>query len=129
MALVNIVLALALAEYLYFGFAVGRARERYGIKAPAITGHQTFERYYRVQMNTLEVLIAFVPALWLFAYYVSAQWAAVLGAVFIVGRLVYFRAYVSDPSKRNLGFLLSILPVAALIVGGLIGATRAAWPQ
>jgi glutathione S-transferase len=129
MALVNIVLALALAEYLYFGFAVGRARERYGIKAPAITGHQTFECYYRVQMNTLELLIAFVPALWLFAYYVSAQWAAVLGAVFIVGRLVYFRAYVSDPSKRNLGFLLSILPVAALIVGGLIGATRAAWPQ
>jgi uncharacterized MAPEG superfamily protein len=129
MALVNIVLALALAEYLYFGFAVGRARERYGIKAPATTGHQTFECYYRVQMNTLEVLIAFVPALWLFAYYVSAQWAAVLGAVFIVGRLVYFRAYVSDPAKRNLGFLLSILPVAALIVGGLIGATRAAWPQ
>jgi glutathione S-transferase len=129
MALVNIVLALALAEYLYFGFAVGRARERFGVKAPAITGHQTFECYYRVQMNTLELLIAFVPALWLFAYYVSAQWAAVLGAVFIVGRLLYLRAYVSDPAKRNLGFLLSILPVAALIVGGLIGAARAAWPH
>jgi hypothetical protein len=62
MIFVHLVIGVALLEFLYFGFAVGRARETYGIKAPATTGNEMFERYYRVQMNTLEQLIIFIPA-------------------------------------------------------------------
>jgi glutathione S-transferase len=126
MAIVNIVLVLALLEYLYFGYAVGGARGRHGVDAPTMTGHPVFERYVRVQANTLELLIAFVPGLWMFAFYVHPLWAAGFGAVFIVGRILYFRGYIADPAKRSTGFLLSFAPVAILLIGGLVGAVRAA---
>ncbi len=54
MELVTIVIALALIEYSVFGMLVGKARGKYGIDAPAITGNPIFERYYRVHQNTLE---------------------------------------------------------------------------
>ncbi len=126
MQTVHAVLALALLEYLGFGMAVGWARGRYGVAAPATTGHPLFERYYRVQMNTLELLVVFVPALLLFAHYVSVRGAAGLGLLWIVGRLVYFATYVRDPAKRSLGFGLSFLPLLALLFGGLCAATLAA---
>ena len=125
MIYVHIVIALALVEFFLFGWAVGRARGRYGVSAPAVTGNEMFERYLRVQMNTLEQLVVFVPAIILFARYVNATIAAVLGALFIVGRAVYFRAYVQDPKKRSFGFGLSAFPNIALLLGGLIGAVRA----
>jgi uncharacterized MAPEG superfamily protein len=119
---VAIVTALALLQYIYFAVLVGQARGKFGVNGPAVTGHPVFERYFRVQMNTLELLVAFLPGLWLFAQYVSPVWAAVLGAVYIVGRFVYLRAYVADPAKRGLGFGLSMLPTLALLLGGLVGA-------
>jgi uncharacterized MAPEG superfamily protein len=122
MLLVHAVIALALCEFLFFGLAVGRARVMYGIKAPATTGNEVFERYFRVQMNTLEQLVVFVPAILLFAHYVSAAWAAGLGLLFVLGRALYFTGYVKDPKKRSLGFGLSFLPTVVLLVGGLIGA-------
>jgi len=125
MVMVNVVVAVALLEYLAFGLLVGRARGQYGVPAPATTGHPVFERYYRVQMNTLELLVAFVPAMFLFAQYVSETWAAGLGAVFIVGRALYLVGYVKDASKRHVGFGLSFLPLVALLLGGLVGALRA----
>jgi glutathione S-transferase len=125
MELVAIVTALVLIEYLWFIILVGRARERTGIKAPRTTGDPIFECYYRVQQNTAEQLILLIPALWIFAYYVSAPLAAVLGLMFIVGRLVYWRGYVADPAKRGPGFLIGMVPVLALIIGSLIGATIA----
>lgn len=126
MRFVAIVGLLALLQYVYFGIAVGRARGRYGVKGPAVTGHEVFERYFRVQQNTLELLVAFLPALWLFALYASATWAIVLGAVYLVGRVLYYRGYVSDPPKRELGFALSMLPTLVLIAGALVGALLAA---
>src|SRR5215471_17568522 len=102
MEFVVIVTVLALLQYIFFGALVGRARGRYGIKGPAVTGHEVFERYFRVHQNTLEVLVAFVPALWLCARYASTTGAAVLGVVYLVGRFVYLRTYVADPSKRGL---------------------------
>jgi glutathione S-transferase len=126
MSLVYVVMGLALIQYLYFGFQVGGARGRYGVKAPAITGNETFERYFRVQQNTLELLVVLVPALPLFSYYISPRWGAGLGALYLVGRLVYAVAYVKDPDKRGLGYGLSFLPVALLLLGGVIGAVRAA---
>lgn len=122
MTLVHIVIALALFEYLFFGMAVGRARVRFGVRAPATSGNEQFERYYRVQMNTLEQLIVFVPAMLLFARYVSAAWAAALGLLFLLGRALYYVAYVRDPQKRGAGFGISYLPMLALLAGGLIGA-------
>ena len=125
MNLVHVVIGLALVQFLYFGIAVGSARGRYGVKAPATSGNEVFERYFRVQMNTLELLVILLPALLLFAHYVSPIWAAGLGAVYLVGRILYFLAYVKDPAKRTLGFTLSMLPTLALLVGGLGGAILA----
>jgi glutathione S-transferase len=125
MAYVNIVTALALLQFLWFGFRVGGARERFGIKAPATVGHETFERFYRVQMNTLEMMVTFVPGLYLFSNYFSPKIAAGLGVLYLVGRAMYALAYVKEPQKRGPGFMLSFLPTVVLIVGGLVGAIRA----
>jgi glutathione S-transferase len=125
MSLVYIVMGLAMLQYLYFGFAVGGARGRYGIQAPAITGNEVFERYFRVHMNTLELMVVLIPALPLFAWYVSSRWAAGLGAVYLVGRFLYFFGYVKDPAKRSTGFLLSFLPTIVLLLGGIGGAIAA----
>ena len=122
MELVTIVIALALIEYTVFGMLVGKARGKYGIDAPAISGNPIFERYYRVQQNTLEVLVLFIPGMWMFGYYVSADVAAGLGLIFIVGRFLYLRSYVADPKSRSIGFALSFIPAQILIIGGLIGA-------
>jgi len=120
MDLVALVLALALLQYIVFAVLVGRARGTYGVKAPAVTGHEVFERYFRVQQNTLELLVIFVPALWLFGQYVSATWASILGAVYLVGRVLYLKSYVADPAKRGAGFGLSMLPIMAMVIGVMI---------
>ena len=125
MELVVIVVAVALLEYIYLATQVGQARGKYEVPAPAISGHPTFERLYRVQMNTLEQLIVFLPAIWFFATYVSAGIEALLGIVFIVGRFVYFRNYVKDPEKRTIGFLLTFSANVILLLGALIGAAVA----
>jgi glutathione S-transferase len=124
MAYVDIVTALALLQFVVFGFKVGGARGRYGVKAPATTGNETFERYFRVQQNTLELLIAFLPGLYLFSHYFNALIAAGLGVIYLIGREVYAASYVKDPAKRSAGFGISFLPTIILVVGGLIGAIR-----
>lgn len=125
MELVAVVTVLALLEYIVFAMLVGRARGKYGVKAPAVTGHEIFERYFRVQQNTLELLVALVPAMWLFGTYVSPTWAAGLGLVYVVGRIFYLRGYVADPAKREVGFGLSVLPLFVLLFGALWGAGSA----
>jgi glutathione S-transferase len=125
MKYVALVGLLALLQYVFFGMAVGHARGKYGVQAPAIGGHEVFERYFRVQQNTLELLVVLLPALWLFALYVSAPWAALLGAVYLVGRVLYFVGYVRDPARRELGFGLSMVPVLVLLIGALVGAAMA----
>ncbi len=124
MAYVDIVTALAVLQFIVFGFRVGAARGRYGVKAPAITGNDIFERHFRVQQNTLEQLIAFLPGIYLFSRYFSPLVAAALGAVYLVGRELYAFTYVKDPAKRDVGFGMTFLPVVILVAGGLIGAIR-----
>jgi glutathione S-transferase len=121
MHFVELVAALAVLQFLSFGALTGNARRVSGLKAPAVTGHPTFERMYRVQMNTLELLVAFMPALFLAAKYWSPVLIACLGVVYLVGRVIFWRAYVTDPSKRALGFILSIVPTMLLAVLALIG--------
>jgi len=126
MAWVHAVIVLALVEFLTFGFLVGRARGRYNVPAPATAGNEVFERYFRVHMNTLEQLVVFIPSILIFSRYQSPLLAAGLGAVFIVGRVVYLLGYVREPRKRELGFFLSAIPNVVLLLGGLFGAVRAA---
>jgi glutathione S-transferase len=125
MAYVDIVTALAVLQFIVFGFKVGGARGRYGVKAPAITGNEIFERVFRVQQNTLEQLIAFVPGIYLFSHYFNPKVAAALGVVYLVGRELYAFTYVKDPAKRDVGFGMTFIPVVILVLGGLVGAVRA----
>ncbi len=122
MAWVTIVAMLALLEYFFFSMKVGQARGKYGIKAPATTGNDMFERYNRVHQNTLEQLVMFIPSLFTFASFVSEMWAAILGVVFIIGRALYFNLYIGDPDKRGPGVLIGMLATAVLVIGSLIGA-------
>ena len=122
---IAIVTILALVEFLWLGMRVGAARGKYEIKAPATTGHDLFERHYRVQHNTLEQLVVFLPALWLFGSYVSGGIGALIGVVFLVGRALYAFAYLADPAKRSTGFMLTFVPSVLLLVGGLGGALMA----
>jgi glutathione S-transferase len=124
MAYVDIVTALAVLQFIVFGFRVGAARGKYGVKAPAITGNEIFERYFRVQQNTLEQLIGFLPAIYIFAKYWSPWVAATLGAVYLVGREIYAFTYVKDPAKREVGYGMTFLPLVILVGGALIGAVR-----
>jgi len=119
---VELIALLAVAQYLFFGTMVGRERGRSGLKAPAVTGHEGFERIYRVQMNTLELMIALLPALFIAARFWPAGWVAGIGAVYLLGRFIYWRAYVGNPASRALGFMLSMLPIIALLLMALAGA-------
>ena len=119
---VHIVALLAIVQFIYFSMLVGKARGKFGIKAPAMTGHEGFERAVRVQMNTLEQLVCFVPALLIAAVYWSPVYVAATGVVYLVGRTLYQRAYVADPAKRGLGFMLTFFPTVLLVLAGLVGA-------
>lgn len=125
MEYVNLVAALAVLQFFFFGAMTGLARRKSGLKAPAMTGDEGFERMYRVQMNTLETIVAFLPALLIAANYWPELLVAGAGLVYIVGRFLYWRAYVSDPPKRALGFMLSMLPTALLLVLAVLGAALA----
>ncbi len=124
MSYVDLVALLAVAQLVFFGILVGRARGLYGIKAPAVSGNELFERTYRVQMNTLELMVAFLPALFVAAKYWPQPYVAGIGAVYLVGRLIYWRSYVSAPTSRGLGFALSMIPILVLLLGGLAAVLR-----
>ena|SRR5437879_467208 len=121
---VNLVTLLALIEYFSFSALVARARAKYGVKAPAMSGHDVFERYFRVHYNTLELLIMFVPALWIAASYWNPAWMAAIGAVYLAGRVIYLEGYVRDPKARSIGFGLSIFPIGVLVLAALAGVLR-----
>jgi len=118
-AYVALVTLLALLVYLWTFMRVGSARSRLGVEAPAVTGHPEFERHFRVQANTLEGLIVFLPALWLFAIYLNEPIAAGLGLVWVVGRVIYTLSYVKDPKTRSAGFGIQALATVALLFGAL----------
>jgi glutathione S-transferase len=118
---VALVALLAAALYTYTSVLVGQARVKFNIAAPAITGHPEFERTYRVQMNTLETLPVFLLCLFLFSFYVNAWIAAVLGAIWIVGRYLYMQAYIKAAEGRSQGFTIQGAAVILLLLGSFIG--------
>ena len=114
-----LVTCLAILFYFFTGLQVGKARAKFGIKAPAISGNPDFERVFRVQMNTLEWMPIFLPALWLFAIYLSDPIAAALGVIWIAGRILYMTGYSQAAEKRERGFGIQALAVAVLWLGAL----------
>ena len=116
-----------LTVLLLFGtmWAVSHARGKYGIKAPATSGDPAFERAYRVQMNTLEQTVMFLPLLWLAANYGFSGWAGVAGLVWIVGRIWYAMAYLADAGKRGPGFTLGLFAWGTVLVMAMLGVGRA----
>jgi glutathione S-transferase len=116
-------LATALALIVYFAVTiyVGVARAKYKVPPPQVSGNPDFERVLRVQQNTLEQLVLFIPALWLFSLFVSPIWGAVLGFVWIVGRVIYAWGYYQAAEKRLLGFAIGSFGSSSLILGALIG--------
>ena len=116
-----LVTCLAILFYFMTSVEVARARAKFGIKAPAISGNPDFERVFRVQMNTLEWLPIFLPALWLFAIYISDAIAAVLGLTWIAGRILYMTGYSKAANKRGSGFGIQA-GAAILLWLGAIGA-------
>jgi glutathione S-transferase len=119
--LTAIVTLLAVMFYFYTSVQVARARVAYGVKAPAISGNPDFERVFRVQMNTLEWMPVFLPSLWLFAIYLSDGFAAALGFVWIVGRIIYMVGYATAAEKRGAGFAVQSMAAMALWAGALYG--------
>ncbi|NND83285.1 MAG: MAPEG family protein [Gammaproteobacteria bacterium] len=120
MEAVALVTLLLLMQYFYFSLRAGMMRGKFDVKAPAISGHETFDRALRVQVNTLEQLIITIPAMWICAHTWNASVAAGLGVVFLIGRFVYSHGYLQDPNKRAPGMIIGAIANVTLMVGGLI---------
>lgn len=112
---------LSLLLYMAFTGLVGRARGKYGVPAPQTTGNDAFERVLRVQQNTAEQLLSFLPGLWIFSMVISPLWGAALGGLWIVGRIVYAVGYFQAAHKRSTGFAITSLANVSLLLGSLIG--------
>ena len=124
MELPALVTLIALLEYMFFAMRVGFSREKHNVPAPATSGSPEWERMYRVQQNTLEQLIIFLPALWIFSYLWSPAIAAGIGVLFLIGRPLYFIGYVQAAEKRTLGFLLGFFANVVLMIGSLAGVIK-----
>ena len=123
-SLTALVTVAALIVYLWMGVRVAGARRRCGIHAPAMTGDPVLERTIRAHLNTLEWLPPFLVGLWLFSIYWNDRVAALIGAVWIAGRVFYALAYAAGEAKRLPGFLIQGLAGFALLIGAAAGALR-----
>lgn len=122
MAFVTIIAMLALIQYMVFGLLVGRARGQTGVQAPATTGDPVFERFFRAHYNTLEQMVVFLPALYAAGHFANELLAVGAGSVYLIGRSLYFRTYVKDPTTRGPGMLLTFVANVVLVIAGLVGA-------
>jgi glutathione S-transferase len=114
-----LITCLALLFYFFTCINVGKARQKFGVKAPAVSGNLDFERVFRVQMNTLEWMPIFLPALWLFAIYISDPIAAAIGFIWIVGRVLYMIGYSKAANQREVGFIVQTIAATVLWLGAL----------
>ena len=100
---------------------VGKMRQKHGVAAPATTGHPEFERANRIHQNTIEQIVLFLPLLWLALYVLGDALAGLIGAVWIVGRIVYANAYATDAAARQPGMLITFVPTVLLLLASLWG--------
>ena len=120
----TLIVLLALLQYVYFTGRVGQARGKYKVSAPACDGDEAFNRVFRVQQNTLEQLVIFIPAAYAFAYYLSELWVVLPGLGFIIGRFLYAAAYLKDPKSRGPGMAITLLSNVVLVLGALYGLVK-----
>lgn len=123
----SLVTVASLLMYFVVTINVGRARAKYKIMPPQMIGDQNFERVVRVQQNTLEQLILFLPSLWLFSLFVSPLWGASIGATWVLGRILFAWGYYQAAEKRTLGFGISSLTTITLLIGALVGIILPLW--
>jgi uncharacterized MAPEG superfamily protein len=116
-----LVVLLALVQFTWFTLRVGAARSKYGVTAPKTSGNENWERLFRVQQNTMEQLVLFIPTMLIFSFYVSAKWGLLPGILFLVGRQLYSYEYINKPAGRAPGMGMTLLANAALLVGSLVG--------
>jgi len=121
MDFVAFVTLLLLAQYLFFMAMTGKARDELGIKAPATTGDEVFERILRVQLNTLEQLMVTLPVMWLCAYYFNSSFAGIMGLVFFAGRVLYRKGYIAEPSSRSTGMMMGFIANVLLFITAFFG--------
>lgn len=114
----------ALIVYFGLGLSVGAARFKYKVPPPQTTGNEDFERVYRTHQNTLEQIVIFLPSLWLFSIYVNPNWGAILGGIWIIGRIAYAWGYYVQAEKRAAGFAIATLATLTLIFGTLFNLVR-----
>ena len=120
----SLVTVLTLIVYLVLIINVGRARAKYKVSPPQTSGDPGFERVFRVQQNTSEQLIAFLPSLWLFSLFVSPIWGAGIGLIWLIGRIIYAWGYYQAAEKRTIGFGINSLSIMVLLIGSLVGIIR-----
>ena len=117
--LTSLATLIVVALMFWTSIIVGKARVKYDIKAPATSGHEMFERAYRVQMNTLESAMLLLPSMWMYASLIGDLGAGVSGAIWVAGRVWYALAYQQDPAKLGPGFGISFLAIAGMWAGSL----------
>jgi glutathione S-transferase len=122
--LTSLITLLVVAFMFWTAINVGKARAKYDVKAPATSGHEMFDRAYRVQMNTLESAILLLPSMWIYANLIGDIGAGVSGAIWIAGRIWYAIAYQHDPAKRGPGFGIAFLVIAGMWAGSLWAVTQ-----
>lgn len=120
----TLIVLLALLQYVWFTARVGLARGKYNVNAPACDGDEAWNRLFRVQQNTLEQLIVFIPATYAFAFYMSEIWVLIPGLAFLVGRFLYSLEYVKDPKTRTPGMVITLLSNVVLVLGAFFGLVR-----
>jgi len=125
----SLITVFSLLVYFIITINVGRTRAKYNVYPPAMTGDPNFERALRVQQNTLEQLIFFLPLLWIFSYYVSELWGTILGGIWIFGRVLYAWGYYQEANKRMLGFGISSLSGMVLLLGSLVFLSNLTWQK
>ncbi len=127
--LTSLITLLAVALMFWTSLNVGKARAKYEVKAPATTGHEMFDRVYRVQMNTLESALLMLPSMWVYAALIGDLGAGIAGAIWIAGRIWYALAYQKDPAKRGPGFGIAFLAIAGMWAGGLWAVIKLLFAQ
>jgi uncharacterized membrane protein YecN with MAPEG domain len=119
--LTGLVTLLAILIAIGTAILVARTRRTSGIQPPAMSGDPRLERALRVQGNTVESFIVFLPALWLAALYFQGWIPPIIGLVWCVGRVAYAAGYMADANRRHIGFLICILSILALVILAAIG--------
>jgi glutathione S-transferase len=121
---VILITVLVLMQFTFFGALVAIARGKLGIAAPAMSGTPEFECLVRVHLNTLERLVLFLPLMWMAAQFWNPTWVALVGVVFLLGRMLYWKGYVKSPEARSWGNIVTMLPIGALLLANLVGLAR-----